>query len=119
MPNSVAPEKPAVLVYAEPLLTRSMTFIRTQAEALASFTPYYVSPHYLRDGLPLPRERVVVMRGGQGRFSRLTEVPFKFLGVAPFFARRLRKLRPALLHAHFGFAALRSMPFPLTLVFPL
>ncbi len=119
MPNSVAPEKPAVLVYAEPLLTRSMTFIRTQAEALASFTPYYVSPHYLRDGLPLPRERVVVMRGGQGRFSRLTEVPFKLLGVAPFFARRLRKLRPALLHAHFGFAGLRSLPLARTLGIPL
>src|SRR5207253_2191228 len=73
MSDSAATEKPAILIYAEPLLARSMTFIRTQAEALTSFSPHYISPHYLQEGLPLPKERVVVMRRGQGRFSRLTE----------------------------------------------
>src|SRR5207245_957249 len=116
---SAAAEKPAVLVYAEPLLARSMTFISTQAEALTSFSPHYISPHYLREGLPLPWERVVVMRRGQGRFSRLTELPFKVLGVAPFFVRRLRRLRPVLLHAHFGFAGLRALPLARTLGIPL
>src|SRR6202035_1197061 len=82
MPNS-ASEKTKVLIYAEPLLARSMTFIRTQAESLTRFSPYYVSPHYLRDGLPLPKERVLVMRRGEGSFSRLTEVPFKMFGLAP------------------------------------
>jgi glycosyltransferase involved in cell wall biosynthesis len=119
MLDSAAAEKPAVLVYAEPLLARSMTFIRTQAEALTSFSPHYISPHYLREGLPLPWERVVVMRRGQGRFSRLTEVPFKVLGVAPLFVRRLRRLRPVLLHAHFGFAGLRALPLARTLGIPL
>ena len=119
MPNSASTEKPVVLVYAEPLLARSMTFIRTQAEALTSFSPYYISPHYMREGLPLPKERVVVMRRGQGRFSRLTEVPFKMMGVAPLFARRLRRLRPALLHAHFGPTGLRAMPLARTLGIPL
>jgi len=96
-----------------------MTFIRTQAEALPSFSPYYISPHYLREGLPLPKERVVVMRRGQSGFSWLTVVPFKLLGVAPLFARRLRRLRPALLHAHFGFAGLRALPLARTLDIPL
>jgi colanic acid/amylovoran biosynthesis glycosyltransferase len=119
MPKLAATEKPVVLVYAEPLLARSMTFIRTQAEALTSFSPYYISPHYLREGLPLPKERVVVMRRGEGRFSRLTEVPFKLLGAAPLFARRLRKLRPALLHAHFGPMGLRALPLARMLGIPL
>jgi len=111
--------KPVLLVYAEPLLARSMTFIRTQAEALTCFSPYYISPHYLHDGLPLPQERVVVMRSAENRFSQLLEVPFKTTGFAPLFVRRLRKLRPALLHAHFGPAGLRALPLARALGIPL
>jgi colanic acid/amylovoran biosynthesis glycosyltransferase len=119
MSDSAAHQKPVVLIYAEPLLARSMTFIRTQAEALTSFSPYYISPHYLREGLPLPEERVVVMRRGQGRVSRLSEVPFKVLGLAPLFVRRLRKLRPAILHAHFGPMGLRALPLARLLGIPI
>lgn len=119
MSDSAASEKPVVLVYAEPLLARSMTFIRTQAEALTQFSPYYISPHYQRDGLALPEERVVVMRRGQSGLSRLTEVPFKLLGLAPFYMRRLKKLRPALLHAHFGPTGLRALPLARKLNVPL
>ncbi len=119
MPDPANGEKPVVLVYAEPLLARSMTFIRTQAEALNSFSPYYISPGYQPDGLPLPQERVVVMQRGQGGFSRLAVVPFKLFGVAPFFTRRLRELRPALLHAHFGFGGLRALPLARALGIPL
>lgn len=119
MSDSGAPEKPVVLVYTEPLLARSMTFIRTQAEALTSFSPHYISPHYLREGLPLPKERVLVMRRGEGGFSRLTEVPFKMFGVAPLFVRRLRRLRPALLHAQFGHMGVRALPLARRLGIPL
>jgi colanic acid/amylovoran biosynthesis glycosyltransferase len=119
MPEQLSVEKPVVLVYAEPLLARSMTFIRSQAETLTSFCPLYISPHYLMDGLPLPRERVVVMHRGDGRFSRLADIPFKTLGVAPIFIRRLKRLRPALLHAHFGPMGLRAMPLARRLRIPL
>jgi colanic acid/amylovoran biosynthesis glycosyltransferase len=119
MPDSGASEKNKVLIYAEPLLARSMTFIRTQAESLTRFSPYYISPHYLRDGLPLPKERVLVMRRGEGGLSRMTEVPFKMFGLAPLFVRRLRKLQPGLLHAHFGFAGLRALPLARGLGIPL
>jgi len=111
--------KTPILVYAEPLLARSMTFVREQGEALTFFSPYYISPHYLHDGLPLPKGRVLVMRRGGGFLLRLTEVPFKVLGVAPLFVRRLRRLRPALLHAHFGFAGLRALPLARSLDIPL
>jgi len=112
-------KKEVVLIFAEPLLARPMTFIRTQAEALTRFSPYYISPHYQRDGLPLPKERVIVMRRGQSGLSRLTELPFKLLGMAPLYARRLRKLRPALLHAHFGPTGLRALPLARKLKIPL
>jgi glycosyltransferase involved in cell wall biosynthesis len=119
MPERIVPTKPVILVYAEPLLAPSMTFIRTQAEALTSFSPYYISPRFFRDRLPLPMERVVVMHRGQGSFSRLVEVPFKALGIAPLFVRRLSKLRPVLLHAHFGPMGLRALPLARTLGIPL
>jgi glycosyltransferase involved in cell wall biosynthesis len=119
MPEQLDSTKPVVVIYAEPLLAPSMTFIRTQAEALNDFLPYYVSPHYLRDGLPLPQDRVVVLRRAQGRFSGLTEMPFKLLGVAPLFVRRLRKLQPVLMHVHFGPAALRALPLARKLAIPL
>jgi colanic acid/amylovoran biosynthesis glycosyltransferase len=109
--------RPVVLIYAEPLLSPSMTFIRTQAEALTTFCPYYISPH--RGGLPLPEERVVVMRRGQGPWSRLTEIPFKTMGIAPFYVRRLKALQPVLLHAHFGPSGLRALPLARALKIPM
>ena len=111
--------KAPILIYAEPLLSRSMTFIRTQAEALTSFCPYYISPYLEIDGLPLPADRVVVMRQGAGVWSRATVIPFKVTGRAPLYVRKLRSLRPMLLHAHFGPSALRAMPLSRALNIPL
>src|SRR5438105_2756929 len=108
-------ERPVVLVYAEPLLATSMTFVRSQAEALNSFTSCYVSNNYLPSGLPLPLERVFVRSRRRNGLSRLMDFPFKALGRAPLFARRLRKLKPVLLHAHFGPMALRALPLARTL----
>lgn len=119
MPDSKAAENPIVLVYAEPLLAPSMTFIRSQAEALTCFCPRYIGPHYQPNGLQLPKEKVVVMHSGDGFFSRLKEVPFKAFGVAPIFKRRLTRLRPALLHAHFGPMGLRALPLARKLGIPL
>jgi len=119
MPDSNAVAPTAVLIYAEPLLARSMTFIRTQAESLRSFTPYYISPGYQQNGLSLPQDRVVVMYKRPGPLSRVAGIPFKMAGVAPFFLRRLRKLRPALLHAHFAPMGLRALPLARSLGIPL
>jgi colanic acid/amylovoran biosynthesis glycosyltransferase len=117
--SNVSESKPTLLIYAEPLLAGSMTFIRTQAEALTSFRPYYISPHQLRKGLPLPAERVVAMRQGEGLGSRLSEIPFKLWGIAPLYVRRLKALKPALLHAQFGPAALRALPLARELKIPM
>lgn len=96
-----------------------MTFIRTQAEALTSFSPYYISPQRLKDGLPLPADRVRVMRSGEGRWSQVLAIPFKLTGWAPLYVRKLRALRPALLHAHFGPSGLRALPLARALKIPM
>lgn len=111
--------KPIVLIYAEPLLARSMTFIRTQAEALTSFSPYYISPYLETEGLPLPPDRVVVMRRGTRAWCRASAILFKVIGQAPLYVRKLKALRPSLLHAHFGPSALRAMPLARALNIPL
>jgi len=111
--------KPIVLIYTEPLLARSMTFIRTQAEALTSFCPYYISPYLESNGLPLPADRVLVMRRGAGPWARASAIPFKLSGRAPLYVRKLRSLRPALLHAHFGPTALRALPLARALNIPM
>lgn len=119
MPDVNGNKRPVVLIYAEPLLARSMTFIRTQAEALTRLSAYYIGPQYLRDGLPLPQDRVLVMHDGNGSLSKLKELPFKALGYAPGFVRRLRSLQPSLLHAHFGPMGLRALPLAQRLDIPL
>jgi colanic acid/amylovoran biosynthesis glycosyltransferase len=111
--------KPVALIYAEPLLAPSMTFVRSQGEALRSFVPYYVSPSYLSDGLSLPAERVVVMNRKADGVARIATLPFKLLGYAPRFVRRLHQLNPALLHAHFGPMGVRALPLARALKIPL
>jgi glycosyltransferase involved in cell wall biosynthesis len=107
-----------MLIYAEPLLARSMTFVRSQALALKKFSPCFIGPHYLQNGLILPEGQVEVM--GRGNvFSKVAALPFKAFGWAPFFVRRLSKLQPVLLHAHFGPMGLRALPLARALKIPL
>jgi colanic acid/amylovoran biosynthesis glycosyltransferase len=113
------PKKPVVLVYAEPLLAPSMTFVRSQGESLKSFLPYYISPRFVDDGLPLPEDRIMTIHRQRSKLSRIIELPFKAFGVAPLFVRRLRRLNPVLLHAHFGPMGLRALPLARALDVPL
>jgi colanic acid/amylovoran biosynthesis glycosyltransferase len=112
-------QRATVLIYAEPLLARSMTFVCSQGESLKRFVPYYIGPQYLRDGLTLPEHRTVTICKGNTELSRVGELPFKLFGFAPLFVRRLRKLRPVLLHAHFGPMGLRALPIARSLNIPL
>lgn len=112
-------KRPVALIYAEPLLAPSMTFVRSQGEALRSFLPYYVGPSYLSNGLRLPADRVVVIHRKHAGIARIATVPFKLLGYAPRFVRQLRQLHPVLLHAHFGPMGVRALPLARALNIPL
>jgi glycosyltransferase involved in cell wall biosynthesis len=95
-----------------------MTFIRAQAEALCQFVPYYISAQRA-PGLELPEERVVAINCSAGKIAKIREVPFKVFGYDPIFFRRVRKIRPALLHAHFGPGGLTALPLAQWLGIPL
>jgi colanic acid/amylovoran biosynthesis glycosyltransferase len=106
-------EKLTVLIYADPLLAPTMTFVRAQGLALRSFSPLFAGPQRIRSGLSLPEGRVIALheaRGGLGRLAKLQEVPLKVLGHAPLFFRRVKRFDPVLVHAHFGPAALTALP---------
>ena len=110
-------EKPVVVVYRDLLLSPSETFVLKQAEALRDFSPYYAGSR-LVPGLSLPPERTSVVNRG-GLLGKASEAAFKLRGSAPHLLRCLRKLNPALVHAHFGVDGVRALPLARALRVPL
>lgn len=109
--------KPPIIVYRDSLLAYSETFVRDQAEGLERFTPYYAGSRRV-EGLDLPGERTVVVNGG-GPLGKAAEALYKLRGVAPGFYRRLGRLGPALVHAHFGPDGVSALPLARRLGVPL
>jgi colanic acid/amylovoran biosynthesis glycosyltransferase len=99
--------RPVVAIYKDKLLPPSQTFVRLQAETLRNYLPLYVTGGILRDGLSLPRERCLVVNTG-GWLGAAREAVFQISGFAPKMFRRLRAVRPVLIHSHFGPDGLRG-----------
>ena len=107
----------SIVCFSSLLLPPSETFIRSQAEGLQQFTPYYVGSRLVK-GLPLPPDRTfVVNRGGLSGVAE--EGLFKLLGSAPRLYRQLQRLNPDLVHAHFGLSGSLALPLARTLKVPL
>lgn len=105
------PMKPVVLIYADPLLGPTMTFVLAPAEALQRFEPYFVGPRRLRaGGLKMPPGRALAINETPGALGKVRELPFRRFGFAPLYLRKVRRLSPALLHAHGGPAGLAALP---------
>ena len=103
------PSLPVALFYRDHLLPRSETFVRAQGEGLRRFTAHYAGSRILENGLSLPADRTLVINKG-GRLGRLAEGAFKVFGVAPNFYRKARRLKPVLVHAHFGIDGALALP---------
>jgi colanic acid/amylovoran biosynthesis glycosyltransferase len=110
-------ERPAIAVYRDRLLPSSETFVLAQGESLRRFVPYYLGSRKVQ-GLPLPERRTLVVNGG-GPVGKLGEAGYQLLGWAPAFARRVRKLDPVLVHAHFGPDGARALSLVRRLRVPL
>lgn len=111
---------PRILIYADPLLAPSATFVRSQAEALRNFLPYYVGARAFRGrGLALPKHRTILINSTGSTLGKIKEIPFKVFGRAPGFYRRMRRVAPVLLHAHGGPSALSVLPIARQLQIPL
>lgn len=108
---------PRVIFFTGLLLPPSETFIRAQGEALQQFTPFYVGSRSVT-GLSLPSDRTYVIN--QGNFGgSAAEAIFKLTGCAPALCKKIRQLKPALIHAHFGVNGTLALPVAKRLNLPL
>jgi glycosyltransferase involved in cell wall biosynthesis len=90
-----------ILVYRDLLLPASETFILAQGERLSEFRAHYMGARRTR-GIDIPADRCVIINDGTWR-GRAREALFKvFDRVSSAQLRRLARLQPALVHAHFG-----------------
>ncbi len=127
---------PIVAVYREVILYYNEPYIRTQAEAVPRYRSWYVGTHRVARAVELPADRTLVLRDHYrgadgvldrivgrlpargplrelrkgGVLGRLGESVFIRTGVSPHLDRRLRALRPALLHAHTGVSGAHALP---------
>ena len=106
-----------LIIFSDHLLYPSETFIRSQAEAMQRFVPYYVGSRRVH-GVQTPADRTLLLNRGSA-LGRLREIPFKLWGLAPTLARRIENLNPALVHAHYGPNGLRVLPLARALDKPL
>lgn len=123
-------------VYREVLLYYNEPYIRTQAEAVPGYTPYYVGTHRAARGVELPADRTLVLRdhyrgvdgvldrvlrrvpargplrelASGGVVGRVAENVFIRRGASRYMVRRVRALHPALLHAHTGVSGAHALP---------
>jgi glycosyltransferase involved in cell wall biosynthesis len=109
--------KPVVVIYRNFLLQSSETFVRSQAEALRDFTPYYVGLRLVK-GLRLPEERTLIVNRG-GLLGKIRDISTQLGGFSPNFIQRVGKLNPALIHAHFGQDGAMALPLVKDLRVPL
>lgn len=110
-------KKPIAVIYRHSLLPASETFVKSQAEAMQEFTPYYVGSRLVQ-GLSLPKERTLTVNQG-GLAGRIKEVSSKLIGFTPNFIQQIRDLNPALIHAHFGQDSAMALPLAQNLHVPL
>lgn len=106
-----------VLVYRETLLGPSEPFITAQGEGLERHVPWYLG---LRrsDGQPLPADRSLAWRS-VSILDPARRMAWKRWGHAPGTVRAVRRIRPALVHAHFGRDAVQVLPLAQRLGLPL
>jgi len=107
----------SILIFRTHLLRPSETFIRSQAEAMSRFQPYFVGWRKV-NGLQVPSDSCWVANTG-GLLGRIQEFRFRFRGPGSSCLSSLRKTRPRLVHAHFGPDACEAMPLASQLGLPL
>ena len=93
--------KPTAIIYAHTILSRSMTFIRSHADALQAYDYVYAGAHRASDSLDLG-DRPVYVANDRPLLGILDEYRFRSNGRAPRLYRQLRSESPAIVHAHFG-----------------
>lgn len=111
--------KPTVLIYRSELLPGSETFVAAQAHALRRFAPCFAGLRRIPTGIELDAEETVLLTRHNTVEDKLRRRWFLATGMAPRFARALRRHHPVLLHAHFAVDAAAALPLHRELKLPL
>jgi len=109
MTHANGDERQVVLIYVDAVPPPRMPFVITQAAALKNVDPYFAGIRAYPGGREVPSDRIIAVNERDGLIGKVRELPFRRFGCAPFFRRRLRRLRPVLLHAHSGFAGVTAL----------
>lgn len=111
-------QRPRVTIFANRLLARSETFVRSQAERMSAYEPYFAGLSRSGESLALAEDHVHLLNSG-GVGGKAREAVFMVSGFAPRFKRTLASLRSRVLHAHFGPCGTLAMPLATQLDIPL
>src|ERR1700760_2052400 len=109
--------RPAALIFRTRLLPYSETFIRSQAEAMKTHRPFFVGFRQTGDFEYRSESAWIANNGGLTGLTR--ELQVRIWGPGTRLLTRLRALKPALLHAHFGPDACEAIRFAARLRVPL
>jgi glycosyltransferase involved in cell wall biosynthesis len=88
-----------VVIWRSAMLLPSETFVRNQGAALTRWRPRYVGAFRVASGL---NDAADVITFGDTARDRLAFLRLRLTGRSPRLAGVLTRLRPALVHAHFG-----------------
>jgi colanic acid/amylovoran biosynthesis glycosyltransferase len=105
--------KPVAAIFRTPVFNPSERFIQNQAAVLSRYRPVVVGVERKGDVLPVLREGMILPGGAMERLL------FRLRGRGGGIEARLRAVRTALLHAHFGTDGLLVLPLAQALKVPL
>lgn len=93
--------KQNILIFTNKLLPVSETFIANQTMDLKKFDAFFLGVKSSRHGIILPKERILLINNG-GIFGAVREILFKLFGYIPIsIFKKIKKINPVLIHAHF------------------
>jgi glycosyltransferase involved in cell wall biosynthesis len=117
IPKTATTIAPVVLVYRSQLLGPSETFIQSQAAFMETFRAFFVGRSRV-PGIELPADSLWVANQG-GRLGKLQDIRFRILGPGAACVKRLRAVKPRIVHGHFAPDSCEAIPLAAALDIPL
>jgi colanic acid/amylovoran biosynthesis glycosyltransferase len=115
---TAASSSETVLIYRDIILPSSETFVVAQSQGLSHYKPFFVGSRSV-PGLKVPAEACYLINKG-GWLGKGAEVLFKvFDRLCPVQVAALRRVKPLLIHAHFGPDGIQAQTLAKALGIPL
>jgi colanic acid/amylovoran biosynthesis glycosyltransferase len=108
-----------IVVFRDPLLSSSETFILSQTVMLSQYVPYFAGSHRVK-GLELNDQRVIVINKTGSLLEIIKEKLFKLVLHPPStLISQMRAISPVLIHAHFALDGVLALPIARKMNIPL